>query len=211
MKQHEVGSAAEVEARLRQGGLVAKSEKALGNIIAACNFLATHELEITPTSVGSITSGKVGGPKIQSIRNNKDFRSYIAARRAEQGQNASRSTLGKKLYRTGDNAIDAYIQSLESELLQAKNELRSLRSALPRLGPYDLTSALAQGVLTISVPSESTAIPICARQACAAMLNPNRLSAVGLELVETGQIISRDNMDAVLLSKREVDGLRMLV
>ena len=65
--------AQEVEKRIRLKVLAPKSEKAFNNIIAACDFLAAQQVEITPATVGTVTAGKVGGPRVQSIRNNVDF------------------------------------------------------------------------------------------------------------------------------------------
>lgn len=199
----------QVEQRIRSSGLVPKSEKAFNNVVAACDFLQAQEIEITPAAVGNITSEKQGGPKIQSIRNNPDFIAYIKARRADQGGTKTRDSVRQRRIRTGDNAVDAYIQTLESELGQAKTEIRTLRQAIPSLGDFDLKGALAQGILTLAAPAPA-GVPPQVKDAIRSLLDTERLASVGLELVKTGQIISHDHLQQVFLNKQQVDALRAL-
>jgi hypothetical protein len=191
--------------------LATKSQKAVNNLVAACAFLQQHGVDISVAAVGRYCEGKVGGPAVQSIRNNPDYRAYVMARRSEQAPLPARtkSEAGGP-FRTGDINIDAHIQTLEFELMKAKGELRSLRQALPRLGEYDLKTALEQGLLVISPPTLEI-LSDQAKGAIKALLDKKVLSSVGLELVNTGQIIAPDQNDAVLLTKPQVDALRALV
>ena len=209
MNEDNVSLSDQVAQRIRSAQRTTKSEKAFKNIVEACDFLVAQEIEITASAVGSITAGKHGGPKTQSIRNNADFRTYIKARRGEQGGLTTRDSVRKQHIRTGDNAIDAYIQTIEAELRQAKAEVRDLRRAIPSLGNFDLKSALEQGILTVSAPVD-TGVSRAVIDAINTMLNPARLASVGLELVTTGQIISHDHLQQVLLKKQQVDALRTL-
>lgn len=196
----------EVEERIRISDLAPKSEKALANVIEACNFLATQQIEINIAAVAQITDGKVGGPKAQSIRNNKNLTTYIKARRAEQGGTRSRDNIKQAPVRTGNSAIDAYIQTLEAELHQVRTELRDLRKVMPQLGNYDIKKALEEGILTLVTPETPTLSTELA-QAIKAVLNPERLQAVGLRLTPTGQVISDEHLQQTYLTKNEVTAL----
>lgn len=197
--------------RLKERGMAAKSERALENIFAACAFLERNGLEITVAAVGNFCRGRTGGPAAQSVRNNKDYHAYVLARRSEQSlRPAHGKSESRKPFRSGDLNIDAHIQTLEYELQKTKTELHSLRQALPRLGEYDLSSAIEEGVLVIAAP-QLPSISDEARSAILTLLNPDSLGAAGLILAKTGQIIAPDQNGSVLLNKVQVDALSALV
>jgi hypothetical protein len=212
MQAHEtVPPSQQIYQRLKEANLVPKSQRAVDNLVAACDFLEKQNVEIGVAVVGKFCAGKPGGPATQSIRNNEDYRGYVTARRAEQALLPSRNKDEQGTpFRTGDVNIDAHLQTLEFELMKTKGELRNLRQALPKLGEYDLKAALEQGHLVINLPA-GAALSGVARSAIGALLSPAELSKVGLELVKTGQVIAPEFNDAVLLTKPQVDSLRALL
>ncbi len=201
----------QIVSRLREGGPVRKSQNAIANLIAACDLLEKQNIEICVAVVGKICNGKPGGPATQSIRNNADYKSYVAARRTEQViLPTRRKDEVARPFRTGDVNIDAYLQTLEFELAKTKSELKSLRQAIPRLGQYDLNAAIERGHLVICGATPES-LPAMAREAVKALLDQEVLSRVGLVLMKTGQIIAPELNDAVLLTKPQVDALRVVV
>lgn len=197
--------------RLKASNPVPKSQKAVANLVAACDFLQKQNVEIGVAVVGKFCKGKVGGPATQSIRNNGDYRAYVMARRSEQAlQPARRKDVAEGPFRTGDINIDAHLQTLEFELMKAKTDLKSLRQALPRMGEFDLKAAIEQGHLVITAPAMESLSSV-AKEALQSLFNEVVLSKVGLTLVKTGQIIAPDFNDAVLLTKPHVDALRALI
>lgn len=197
--------------RLSASNLRTKSKKAVGNLVDACDFLQKHNVEICVSAVGKICAGKVGGPATQSIRNSDDYRAYVIARRSEQAlQPARRKEAAAGPFRTGDINIDAHLQTLEFELMKAKADLKNLRQALPRMGEFDLKAAIEQGHLVINAPAIESLSSV-AKEALESLLSEAVLSRVGLTLVKTGQIISPEFNDAVLLTKSHVDALRALI
>lgn len=197
--------------RLQASNLVPKSQKAVENLVEACDFLQKQNVEIGVAVVGKFCAGKVGGPATQSIRNNEDYRAYVIARRSEQAlRPARRKEAAEGPFRTGDINIDAHLQTLEFELMKAKADLKNLRQALPRMGEYDLKAAIEQGHLVINAPAIESLSPL-AKEALESLLDQAVLSKVGLTLVKTGQIIAPEFNDAVLLTKPHVDALRALI
>jgi|GEM_PF-2282416 len=187
-----------------------KSITAVDRIVASCDELQSNKQEITPTTVGAQCAKKFGGPKPQSILNNLRYRAYVGARRAEQGEIGAKTRIGGTSIRTGVDHVDAYLETLESRLAQAEADLRSHRHAMTQLGDYDLRTALETGVLVL-VPPQSFRLPLEARQAIEAILDAANLGPVGLELVNTGQIISKRFGSATLLNKFHVDALKGLL
>lgn len=183
-----------------------KSLRTFENTESACDFLEKQGIVISVAAVAKITRGKDDGPQEQSIRNNLNLRDYVKARRAAQGKATAGDVRPIKRLRTGNNAIDAYIQTLEAQLTHVKAEIRNLKQALPKLGDYDLQRALDDGTLTLVAP-EKESRPKALQEAIETLLDPAKLAAVGLEHVATGQIISREHMNQVLLSKKHTEAL----
>jgi hypothetical protein len=102
--------------------------------------------------------------------------------------------------------VDAYIQALEAELVHVKAEVRNLKQALPKIGDFDLQKALNEGTLVLKAP-EKVSGSLALLEAVETLLDPAKLTAVGLEHVATGQIISRDHLNQVLLSKKHTEAL----
>jgi hypothetical protein len=175
------------------------------NLQSACEFLCREELEITPAKIGRLTAKMHGGPKPQSILNNVDFVAYVYARQSEQGTVALGPQLVAKGIRTGDNRVDAYIQTLELELKSARQDLGNLRKTLSRNCVFDFSAAM-KGQFVVVNGNNSHTVSESEKNELRLLLEQKHLAKIGLELSQGGQLRTSETLRTLL----GPDGVRAL-
>ena len=194
-----------------------KSVKALNNVKDACDFLQDKaKTEITITKIGSYCSERDGGPKTQSILNNKNLASYIQARRAEQNLPMQPNSAEPEI-RTGNALVDSYVAGVQSELRISRRNENRLRDIFRRhaeeLGGFDMDESLKQDRFVTKdgppVPSP-TAIPSDLAPILRKFLDPAFMESLGF-VQQDGCVFSPERNDKALLTKREVDCIQRVI
>jgi hypothetical protein len=163
-----IESAAAVYAALDQT-LSPKARKSLQQLKAACDLIVASRGVMNYTRVGRVATENFGGPKAQSVLNNKDLKRYVGARILEYAQDKKGHKLPPaknpakgaedRTYPTPnlDTRTKVYIDQLHTRLEVAESgyrELRQWQEAFTRANPVDLADAVGQG------PSESAALQL---------------------------------------------------
>lgn len=186
-----------------------RQRASLERLKAACDYLDSHGLKITPTTVeGYCLDRKWDGPKAQSIRNSKEvLMRYIELRRSGQTVHKKRKGASGEPD-IADESLRAYVQLLKQErdqALAAKSRIETGLRAIPGIRVDDLLRHALTGAPAPAavVPS---GLPDALRQGLRALLDDARLAACGLELYK-GRIRSQATRN-VLLEKTEVEALQ---
>lgn len=187
-----------------------RQRSSLERLKAACDYLDSHGLKITPTTVeGYCLDRKWDGPKAQSIRNSKEvLLHYIELRRSGQ-------TVHKKSRNNtdepdiADESLRAYVQLLKQErdqAIAAKARIEAGLRTIPGIRVDDLLrSALTGTPLAPPVPSHGLTDAV--RQGLRALLDEARLASCSLELFK-GRIRHQTTRN-VLLEKVDVDAIQL--
>lgn len=170
-----------------------QAKDSLTHIKAACDTLARHGTAINASTVGKECIIQFEGPTPGSIRNNRAYMSYIAARASAVAQ--PKDAQGKPVVPViTDPALDAYVTTLKGRLLLAERKGKLLREFLEtRVEPLDIDKFLAEqdpvrfGHL---MPKPEPTVVSPAPTALPAILSdPAHLAKFGLEIAH-GRIIS---------------------
>lgn len=192
-----------------------RQRQSLERIKAACDYLDTNGLKISPATVERYCFEREwDGPKAQSIRNSKDMlMRYLQLRQSGQRWDKPRKGTAAEP-EIADESLRAYVQLLKEERDQALAERSRIEAGLrklPGLRVDDLirgTPTTAADAAPLSVGAGSPSSPAL-REALSVLCDDTKLKAFGLELVK-GRLrhVSTKN---VLLEKQHVEALQSLL
>lgn len=186
-----------------------RQRASLERLKAACDYLDSNGLKITPTTVeGYCLDRNWDGPKAQSIRNSKDvLLHYIEIRRSGQTVHKKRKN-EKGEPDIADESLRAYVQLLKQErdqAIAAKARIEAGLRTVPGIQVDDLLrSALTGTPLAPAIPPQG--LSDAARQGLRALLDGARLASCSLELFK-GRIRHQTTRN-VLLEKAEVEAIQ---
>lgn len=189
-----------------------RQRASLERLKAACDYLDSHGLKITPTTVeGYCLDRKWDGPKAQSIRNSKEvLLRYIELRRS--GQTVHKTQKSKNGEPDiADESLRAYVQLLKQERDQAvaaKARIEAGLRTVPGIRVDDLLRSALTGA-PASDPAPVAVLPEAVRQGLLALLDEGRLANCGLELFKgrVRNLITKN----VLLERAEVEALQAVL
>lgn len=151
--------AAQMQARL-EGELRGKARTTLKNIVAACNEIETAHGVMNYSRVGAVATDRFGGPRAQSILNNKWAKNYISKRveeydaKSRSGRRRAKGGVQKPESRTTypvdglDAKTKLYIDILRQhqQRLEAENKyLSDLLEERTRKAPISIAEAISRG------------------------------------------------------------------
>jgi hypothetical protein len=137
-----------------------KARKSLINLKAACDRIVTTRGEMNYSVVARVATECFGGPKIQTVQNNKNLKRYIGARILEYHQENRNHNIPKakgKAKETINNVYPAdnldtrtktYIDQLHTRLELAETRYRNMRKQqenITRANPICLAEAIGKG------------------------------------------------------------------
>ncbi len=182
--------------------------ESLDRVKAACDFLASTGVAVTPTTVGNYCSDRWKGPKAQSIRNAKDtLYAYLQLRRAGQvlpvsGRKASHEPLIQ------DETVRAYVALVKAERDEAVRQKARIVAGLRTIPGLPIDDLIASGFKPIARKAEH-GVSDEARGALARLFAVDNLASVGLELYRNR--LRHVTTKKVLLEKPDVEVLQALM
>lgn len=187
--------------------------ESLSRIKQACDYLATHRIKITPTSIERYCLDRGwSGPKAQSIRNSSDvLAKYLHLRCG--GQTVPRAPVGKAdRFAIQDESVRAYVNLVEQErdqAIAAKTRIEKALRSIPGIPADDLIRAgFGKGTPSQVIPAQRYLQPEVT-QGIRALLNTETLEQCGLELYKDR--IRQSTTRNVLLEASSVRALRCLL
>ena len=142
-------SSASLSADLEASTRSPKAARSLANIKAAVDIVLKGSWDRSLASVAQVCTERFGGPKYQSICNNKSYRAYINARFSEARSEAIASRPGVPPPAEAEALIDvlkAQVQALAEENARLKKAFRSL-------APVPINKLLGKDGPEIDAPS----------------------------------------------------------
>lgn len=187
-----------------------RQRQSLERIKAACDYLETSGLKISPSTVERYCLDREwDGPKAQSIRNSKDrLMRYLQLRQSGQQWNKPAKSGSNEPIIT-DESLRAYVQLLKEERDQALAAKARIEAGLRKIPGVSVDAILrneAQPRNTLSPPE--TINPVAAK-AIASLFNAEHLRSCGLEY--TKDRVRHGLTKNVLIEKDEVLALRSLL
>lgn len=207
---NETSASALLYEQILTGARHPKTKAAIENIKLACDYLAKKGITITISEVGEIC--KKTGPAEQSIRNNRNFRSYVLTRASEQDRTAVRKKAELPPLRTGNPQWDAEIEALEATLRHTRKEYRRLKRAIENAGEYDIQKSLEGGRLVLAKSSvgDDGMIYDDALQTIERVLDLAWLEQFGFEVIR-GRVIAPDRNEAVFITKIDWERIQQAI
>lgn len=179
-----------------------KRREAIDYIKRACDFLGDKNIEISVSEVGRLC--EKSGPKVQSIHNNKEFKAYIRARRAEQKLFVDPNQKAP-FYGTDDPQATALLYAFDAKARRSQLQKECLMRALADAGEYDLDATMRTGKL-VRVTAEITQCDPVIADVLRRFLDQEHLRKFGLN-VQRGRIIAVDRNDRVFIEKGDLERL----
>jgi hypothetical protein len=176
-----------------------KTKAAFEHIKAGCDYLEEHKIEVSVAEVALLCQRT--GPRLQSIHNNKAFKTYIKARRAEQRIGVSPAAREPRFV-TEDPEINAIIYALEVEAKRERHQKQNLRQALADGGDYDLDATMRTGRL-VRIKSEEPSVGIDISASLRRLLDTDHLRKFGLSIIN-GRVIAVDRNNREFVEKEDL-------
>ncbi len=166
-----------------------KSKTSLKNLKAACDLIVSSRGVMNISSVAKVATEHYGGPKAQSVQNNKHLKRYIVARMHEYNKAERTHTLpsvnNKKTQENSypvsnlDVRTKLYIDELRTRLNLCETryqDLRKWQEHFTKANPVDFTSAISAGaidndLLKLEYQNDNTALLTQVKQAIKSLLN----------------------------------------
>ncbi len=185
----------------------ARLRDSLERVKAACDFLDSSGVAITPTAVGNYCSDRWKGPKAQSIRNAKDtLFAYLQLRRAHQVLPASTRKASREPL-IQDETVRAYVALIKAERDEAVRHKDRIVAGLRTIPGLPIDDLIASGFKPLAAKPERR-VSDEARGALERLFAAENLASVGLELYR--HRLRHIATKKVLLEKADVETLLAL-
>ncbi len=167
-----------------------KAVKSLVNIKSACDLIISSRGVMNYSRVARVATECFGGPKQQSVLNNKNLKRYIDTRIYEYSQSKrpyqlsstrKKDDLEPKVYPIDnlDSRTKTYIDQLHTRLELAENRYRELRKwqeEYTKANPVNLAEAIGRGptdvgAMQLEYKSDNSELINQVREAVGALLN----------------------------------------
>lgn len=200
--------------------LGAKARKSLENLKVACDLIVAARGVMNYSAVARVSTEQFGGPKVQTVQNNKDLKRYVAARMLEyhQAKKTHNPPAAKKAGATQrkypiddlDPRTKTYIDQLHTrlELTETRyQELRKWQEEFTRANPVNLGEAIglgpsSNGAIQLEYKRDDTELLHNVREGIRTLLSlPDHISSIKVE--------TRDEMKR--LTHKRPSGDRILI
>jgi hypothetical protein len=197
----------ELLASLLSSNINARLRDSLERVKAACDFLDSSGVAITPTAVGNYCSDRWKGPKAQSVRNAKDtLFAYLQLRRAHQVLPASTRKASREPL-IQDETVRAYVALVKAERDEAVRHKDRIVAGLRSIPGLPIDDLIASGFKPIAAKPER-GVSDEVRGALERLFLAESLASVGLELYR--HRLRHIATKKVLLEKADVEALLAL-
>ncbi len=197
----------ELLSSLLSGNVNARLRDSLERVKAACDFLDSSGVAITPTAVGNYCSDRWKGPKAQSVRNAKDtLFAYLQLRRAHQVLPASTRKASREPL-IQDETVRAYVALVKAERDEAVRSKGRIIAGLRTIPGLPIDELIASSFKPIAAKPEC-GVSDEVRSALGRLFAADNLASVGLELYR--HRLRHIATKKVLLEKADVETLLAL-